>query len=101
MSNSEFEKSKVALLEKQLKERANLINLQNDAKEAYGKDNLPPEVTSRHDKEINQLNEKHAKETKAFFEEHTGIKKEDPKEEKSDFSKSKDKEKDKDFDKED
>ena len=101
MSNSEFEKSKVALLEKQLKERANLINLQNDAKEAYGKDNLPPEVSSRHDKEINQLNAKHAKETKSFFEEHTGIKKDDPKEEKEGVSKDKEKDKDKDIDKED
>lgn len=102
MSNSDFEKQKVALYEKQLKERGALISKHNDVISAHGnKENLPPETAKEHQNEINKMNEKHSSEMKSFFNKHQGFDQDKPNQEKEGVSKSKDKDKSKDVDKDD
>jgi len=102
MSNSDFEKKKVALYEKHLKERGAMASKHDDVIGAHGsKENLPPETADRIQQEIGKMNEKHAEEMKDFFDKHKGYDPDEPSRDKDDHSKEKSKDKDKDIDKED
>lgn len=98
MDNKDFEKQKRAHYEKQLSEQAALESLQKDAREAHGKD-IPPELEAKQKEQRDRMSMKHNKETKAFFEKHTGISYDAPQQDKAGVSKTKDKDKDREKDK--
>lgn len=94
MDNSDFEKKKIATMERHLKERKQLDQYHQEINASFAKDDVPKNVQDKQKEEINKMNNRHHKEISSLLEGHESLDKGSNKEENKEPYKEKDKDRD-------